>query len=100
MSAPGPSAAGSNEPTNSVADTAVNSSASEDGGDRYPVPMRHFSRQPVDSPSKSRNIVLLLDGTGKEFCARNSNLIKLHTVLRADDEQLLYYSSGLGELKG
>ncbi|BEI83355.1 hypothetical protein CcaverHIS002_0312230 [Cutaneotrichosporon cavernicola] len=45
---------------------------------------------------KRRNIVLLLDGTGKEFGDMNSNLIKLHTVLQADEDQLIYYSSGLG----
>ncbi|KLT40010.1 hypothetical protein CC85DRAFT_230806, partial [Cutaneotrichosporon oleaginosum] len=48
---------------------------------------------------KRRNIVLLLDGTGKEFCDKNSNLIKLHTVLKADEDQFLYYSSGLGEFR-
>ncbi|GMK53451.1 hypothetical protein CspeluHIS016_0100370 [Cutaneotrichosporon spelunceum] len=50
------------------------------------------------SQRKRRNIVLLLDGTGKEFCNKNSNLIKLHTVLKADDDQLIYYSSGLGTI--
>lgn len=45
---------------------------------------------------KPRNIVLLLDGTGKEFCDHNSNLIKLMSVLKADETQYIYYSSGLG----
>lgn len=49
---------------------------------------------------KRRNIVLLLDGTGQEFCSHNSNLVKLMSVLQADEEQYIYYTSGLGELSG
>ena len=44
----------------------------------------------------SRNIVICLDGTGNQFSARNSNVIKLMSVLRVDETQLVYYSSGLG----
>lgn len=43
-----------------------------------------------------RNIVILLDGTANQFSSKNSNLIKLMSVLKADETQLLYYSSGLG----
>lgn len=46
---------------------------------------------------KPRNIVILLDGTGNRFSAQNSNVIKLMSVLQADEEQLLYYSSGVGQ---
>ncbi|GMK53435.1 hypothetical protein CspeluHIS016_0100210 [Cutaneotrichosporon spelunceum] len=65
------------------------------------VPPRRVSEelevlQGLQGKRKPRNIVLLLDGTGKEFGDMNSNLIKLHTVLQADEEQLIYYSSGLG----
>lgn len=45
----------------------------------------------------SRNIVILLDGTSNQFSAKNSNVIKLMSVLQADEKQLLYYSSGIGE---
>lgn len=46
--------------------------------------------------SSTRNIILLLDGTGNRYGGKNSNLIKLMSVLKADESQLLYYSSGLG----
>ena len=52
---------------------------------------------PRDPPRQPRNIVILLDGTGNQFGERNSNLIKTMSVLKADENQLLYYSSGLGE---
>ncbi|BEI83354.1 hypothetical protein CcaverHIS002_0312220 [Cutaneotrichosporon cavernicola] len=64
------------------------------------IVMEHASSlMPLDEgPPKraGRNIVVLLDGTGQGFCDTNSNIIKLHTVLKADEEQFLYYSSGLG----
>jgi uncharacterized protein (DUF2235 family) len=45
-----------------------------------------------------RNICILLDGTGNEFGQKNTNVIKLKQILKEDaDEQLVYYSSGLGE---
>lgn len=43
-----------------------------------------------------RNIIILLDGTGNQFSAKNSNVIKMLSVLEADETQLLYYSSGVG----
>lgn len=50
------------------------------------------------SRNAGRNIVVLLDGTGNEYGHKNSNLIKLMSVLKVDTEsQLCYYSSGLGE---
>jgi len=45
---------------------------------------------------EGRNIVILLDGTNKQFGTHNSNLIKTMSVLKADETQLLYYSSGIG----
>lgn len=48
-------------------------------------------------PSKPRNLVLMLDGTSNQFSEHNSNLIKLMSVVKADEGQLLFYSSGLGE---
>jgi uncharacterized protein (DUF2235 family) len=50
-----------------------------------------------EQSKRPRNIVVLLDGTGNQFSARNSSVIKTLSVLEADEEQLLYYSSGVGE---
>lgn len=55
------------------------------------------STPPLDVPGKPRNLVLMLDGTSNQFSERNSNLIKLMSVVKADEGQLLFYSSGLGE---
>jgi uncharacterized protein (DUF2235 family) len=52
--------------------------------------------QSSTAPTRGRNIVLLLDGTGNQYGTANSNLIKLMSVLKVDETQLLYYSSGLG----
>jgi uncharacterized protein (DUF2235 family) len=52
----------------------------------------------LPSHPASRNIIILLDGTGNQFSAHNSNVIKLMSVLRVDDQQLVYYSSGLGTI--
>ena len=51
---------------------------------------------PGAPPTTPRNIVILLDGTGNQFSSKNSNVIKMLSVLAADDDQLLYYSSGVG----
>ena len=50
----------------------------------------------IDANGAPRNIVILLDGTGNQFSAKNSNVIKMLSVLEADETQLLYYSSGVG----
>ena len=50
----------------------------------------------IDAQGAPRNIVILLDGTGNQFSAKNSNVIKMLSVLEADETQLLYYSSGVG----
>lgn len=47
-------------------------------------------------PTSPRNIIILLDGTANQFSGHNSNLIKLLSVIKADESQLVYYSSGLG----
>ena len=44
-----------------------------------------------------RNLILMLDGTSNQFSEHNSNLIKLMSVVKADEAQLLFYSSGVGE---
>lgn len=56
---------------------------------------------PLPLPPASRNIVILLDGTANKYGDRNSNVLKLMSVLGADEEsQLVYYSSGFGEWCG
>jgi len=46
----------------------------------------------------SRNIVILLDGTANKYGDKNSNVLKLMSVIGADEEnQIVYYSSGFGE---
>ena len=46
-----------------------------------------------------KNIVLCIDGTGNEFGARNSNVVKLFSVLKSDsDQQISFYHPGLGTM--
>jgi uncharacterized protein (DUF2235 family) len=47
----------------------------------------------------ARNIVICIDGTGNEFGANNSNVIKLYSVLKRDDaSQVGFYHPGLGTM--
>ena len=43
-----------------------------------------------------RNIVICCDGTGNEVESRLSNVLKLFRVLEKNDDQLVYYSPGVG----
>ncbi|KAK1922358.1 hypothetical protein DB88DRAFT_547313 [Papiliotrema laurentii] len=44
-----------------------------------------------------KNIVVLLDGTGNQFGDKNTDLIRLKSVLsESEEDQMVYYSSGLG----
>ena len=55
-----------------------------------------------------KNIVICCDGTGNEFSApnptanpadgRNSNVVKLYTALKIDNEQVGYYHPGVGTM--
>src|SRR3954464_5579096 len=46
-----------------------------------------------------KNIVICIDGTGNEFGATNSNVVKLYSVLNLDaNSQIAYYHPGLGTL--
>ncbi|RSH95514.1 hypothetical protein EHS25_000606 [Saitozyma podzolica] len=47
-------------------------------------------------PKSPRNLVILCDGTGDQFSAHNSNVVKALSVLQADEQQLVYYTSGVG----
>jgi uncharacterized protein (DUF2235 family) len=53
-----------------------------------------------NSTFSGRNIVLCLDGTKNHFSSTNSNLIKLFSVLQVNDNQLVYYDSGVGTYLG
>lgn len=45
----------------------------------------------------SKNIVICCDGTGNEFGAANSNVVKLYAALQRDPErQVAYYHPGIG----
>jgi uncharacterized protein (DUF2235 family) len=46
--------------------------------------------------SVPRNIVICCDGTGNEVESRLSNVLKLFRVLQKNEQQLVYYSPGVG----
>jgi uncharacterized protein (DUF2235 family) len=48
------------------------------------------------APGAPRNIVICCDGTGNEVESRLSNVLKLFRVLKKNDNQLVYYSPGVG----
>ena len=85
--------------------------------DRTQIPARAGTFPPDDSTSCSsttvpplttspgalaaqgRKIVILLDGTANKYGKKNSNVLKLLSVVEADeDTQLVYYSSGFGTI--
>ncbi len=44
-----------------------------------------------------RNLVLCLDGTNNKYDARNTNVVKIHTMLdRSRPDQVAYYQPGIG----
>ncbi|OCH95705.1 hypothetical protein OBBRIDRAFT_787909 [Obba rivulosa] len=47
---------------------------------------------------RPRTLVLCFDGTGDQFDADNSNIIKLFSMLQKDDpsQQMVYYQAGIG----
>ena len=59
-----------------------------------------FTMTSLENTSRGRNIVLCLDGTKNHFSSKNSNLIKLFSVLEASENQLVYYDSGVGTYLG
>ncbi|KAI9508334.1 hypothetical protein F5148DRAFT_923284 [Russula earlei] len=61
----------------------------------------HSLASPSSTPSRphnSRNIILCFDGTGDEFCDKNTNIIRLFSILRVDCPklQVCYYQAGIG----
>lgn len=51
-----------------------------------------------DDHRKPRTLVLCFDGTANEFNKRNTNVVKLYSILRKDNpkSQLCYYQAGVG----
>jgi uncharacterized protein (DUF2235 family) len=45
-----------------------------------------------------KKIVVCCDGTGNEFGTRNSNVIKLCSMLGRTPEQITYYHPGVGTM--
>jgi hypothetical protein len=45
-----------------------------------------------------RNIVVCCDGTGNQYGAANSNVVKLYWTLSAQDKQVAYYHPGIGTM--
>ena len=43
-----------------------------------------------------KNIVICCDGTGNQIESRLSNVLKLFRILQKNDQQLVYYSPGVG----
>jgi hypothetical protein len=48
--------------------------------------------------TESKNIVICCDGTGNQFGDSNSNVVKLHTILCINRDQVAYYHPGLGTM--
>ena len=56
-----------------------------------------------ETARKPKGIFVCCDGTGNEFAAKdsphgNSNVVKLYTALKLDNEQVAYYHPGVGTL--
>lgn len=50
------------------------------------------------SDKKSKNIVILCDGTGNEIEKDLSNVLKLYRVLEKNDRQVVFYDPGIGTI--
>lgn len=46
----------------------------------------------------SKNIVICCDGTGNEFGAQNSNVVKLYKMIVCNESQVPYYHPGVGTM--
>ncbi|CAE6418109.1 unnamed protein product [Rhizoctonia solani] len=46
--------------------------------------------------SKTRNLVVCVDGTSNKFSDKNTNVVELYECLKKDDLQKTFYSSGIG----
>jgi uncharacterized protein (DUF2235 family) len=60
----------------------------------YQDPGRAFSAR----PNMPKNVVLCCDGTGNEFADRNSNVVKLYSIVVRNANQIAYYHPGVGTM--
>lgn len=49
-------------------------------------------------PTKPKNIVICLDGTGNQIEENLSNVLKLYRTVEKNDEQVVFYDQGVGTL--
>jgi uncharacterized protein (DUF2235 family) len=54
--------------------------------------------QTQEAPAMPKNIVICCDGTGNEFGAANSNVVKLYRMLQQGAGQVTYYHPGVGTM--
>ena len=55
--------------------------------------------QQFDPYSPPRKLILLLDGTKKEYGDRTTNVFHLYSMLPPSSTQLTYYQPGIGSLE-
>ena len=53
----------------------------------------------LDPQSLPRKLILLLDGTKKEYGDRTTNVFHLYSMLLSSSTQLTYYQPGIGSLE-
>lgn len=57
----------------------------------------NLGQSPIPKSNKMKNIVICCDGTSNDFGDRNSNVVKLFSVLKKEHgEQIVYYDPGVG----
>jgi len=55
-------------------------------------------KAPGPDRPRSRNLVVMLDGTGNELGRNLSNVLKLFRITSKNDEQLVFYNPGVGTI--
>ena len=56
------------------------------------------STSPAAEKPKPRKIIILCDGTGNAIKENQSNVLKFYRLLERNDEQIVYYDTGVGTL--
>ena len=54
--------------------------------------------KPARKSPAPRNLVIMLDGTGNELGRNLSNVLKLYRIAQKSQQQLVYYSPGVGTI--
>lgn len=54
--------------------------------------------KPARKSPAPRNLVIMLDGTGNELGRNLSNVLKLYRIAQKNEQQLVYYSPGVGTI--